>query len=360
MKRAAAAAIAAIAYAADVQAAYVVDGRTMPVVDAHLHPGDYGHIPETARAFTAGAIPEFARPYAPAVFRELLDPYAEHVGILEQTRWAGVDHAVLYAVYTWKTSGWFANEDLARVLRDPRNVAPDGQPWAWGFASIDFFGDWDADRDRRLEALASWFEGDLRERFIGIKLAHAHQAVAFDDPRFLGVYDVAARVHVPVLLHTGLSPFPGTKTERAFYDPEGLEQIVLQHDGKHGQGRVDFVLSHVGQGDPRALAHALEMAERHENVHLEISALARPFLVDDDGHPVTQSEPQYPYVLREIARRKLVAKTIYGSDGPQFSGMGKAYLEKMVASMKDDARFSLDEIADVLSGNFRRLYLQSR
>lgn len=349
-----------VAFAAcDAGASVVVDGRTMPVVDMHLHPGQYGQIPESGRAFTIAAMPELARLYAPAVFRELLDPYAEHVGIREQTRWAGVDHAVLYAVYTYRTSGFFTNEQLDEALGAQNTPEADGLPWAWGFASIDFFGDWENDAPRRLDALSSFFEADRQGRFVGIKLAHAHQAVAFDDPRYLGVYDVAAKHGVPVLLHTGFSPFPNAKTEPAYYDPEGLAQVVLQHDGKHGSGRVDFVLSHVGQGDLRSVQHALSLAQRSENVYLEISALARPLLVDGDGHAPTSKDPQYPFVLSEIKKRGLVSKTLYGSDGPQFSGMGKSYLEKMIAGMKD-AGFTLDEIADVLSGNFFRVYQRSR
>lgn len=310
-------ALALGALGGDARASVVVDGRTMSVVDMHLHPGRYGQIPASARAFTVAAIPELARLYAPAVFRELLDPYAEHVGIREQTRWAGVDHALLYAVYTYRTSGWFSNEQLDATLADAeRNArAPDGMPWAWGLASIDFFGDWESDAARRLDALASFLEADRGGRIVGIKLAHAHQAVAFDDPRYLGVYDVAARYGVPVLLHTGFSPFPNAKTEPAYYDPEGLAQVVMQHDGKHGAGRVDFVLSHVGQGDLRSVQHALALAQRSDNVYLEISALARPLLVDGDGHAVTSTEPQYPFVLSEIHARGLAARTIYGSDG---------------------------------------------
>lgn len=356
-----AAALALALVAGDARATVTVDGRTMSVVDMHLHPGRYGQIPVSARAFTVAAIPELARLYAPAVFRELLDPFAEHVGIREQTRWAGVDHAVLYAVYTYRTSGFFTNEQLDETLAGAEGSAlePDGLPWAWGFASIDFFGDWEREAPRRLDALSSFFEADRRGRFIGIKLAHAHQAVAFDDPRYLGVYDVAAKHGVPVLLHTGFSPFPNAKTEPAYYDPEGLAQVVLQHDGKHGPGRVDFVLSHVGQGDARSVEHALSLAQRSDNVYLEISALARPLLVDGDGHPITATEPQYPFVLAQIKQRGLANKTLYGSDGPQFSGMGKSYLEKMIAGMKD-AGFTLDEIADVLSANFFRLYQRSR
>lgn len=53
---------------------------------------------------------------------------------------------------------------------------------------------------------------------------------------------------MPVLLHTGFSPFPGTRSERDYYDPARLASVVEAYDGTRGAGRVDFVLSHVGQG----------------------------------------------------------------------------------------------------------------
>ncbi len=48
-------------------------------------------------------------------------------------------------------------------------------------------------------------------------------------------------------------------------------------------------------------------------------------LIDAQGQPVTTSELQYPAVLAAIKARRLTQRTLYGSDGPQFSGMGRAY-----------------------------------
>ena len=124
----------------------------------------------------------------------------------------------------------------------------------------------------------------------------------------------------------------------------------------HGGGRVDFVLSHVGQGDARAVAHALDLAAAHDNVWLEISALGRPLLVGLDGQPVTSTEPQLAFVLEEIRARGLVARTLFASDGPQYSGAVRSYLTRMIDGMQD-AGYTTDEIAGVLAGNFDRLYL---
>jgi hypothetical protein len=126
---------------------------------------------------------------------------------------------VLTRDFTHHTTGYYANEALERDLDDARNaVGADGDPWAWGFASVNF-DDWAGDlAGDRLAALRSYFTAHP-DRFIGIKLAHAHQQVPFTDPAYQGVYQVAAEVGVPVLLHTGFSPFPGAQSDPAYYDP---------------------------------------------------------------------------------------------------------------------------------------------
>jgi predicted TIM-barrel fold metal-dependent hydrolase len=146
-------------------------------------------------------------------------------------------------------------------------------------------------------------------------------------------------------------------TDPKYYDPQGLENVVLNYDGAHGLSRVNFVLSHVGQGDARAVEHALLLAEKHDNVYLEISALKRPLLIDSGGNSVQETEYQYPYVIDQIKKRGLIARTLWATDGPQFSGMVKSYLQIMVQGMKD-AGYTVDEIAAVLAGNFNSLYFQ--
>ncbi len=345
---------AALAFTlAPATASIVVDGRTLPVVDMHLHAGDYATMAPGGKAFIASNLPPAFALYAPELFDRLNDPYAPHVGIAAQTELAGVDQAVLFAVYTHHTTGYLTNEALATMLLDARNTTAGDEPWAFGFASINF-DDWDSDvAGERLAALESYFVAHPG-LFKGIKLAHAHQQVPFTDAAYQGVYQVAAEVGVPVLLHTGFSPFPGSVTDPAYYDPLGLEAVITTFDGTHGAGRVEFILSHVGQGDARAVAHALDLAAAHDNVWLEISALGRPLSVGLDGQPVTSTEPQYPYVLAQIRARGLISRTLFASDGPQFSGSVRTYLQRMVAGMQA-AGYTTDEIAAVLAGNVRRL-----
>jgi len=327
-----------------------VGGERVEVVDMHLHIGSWSNQPLTAKEFIGAAQPAPFRLYAPALVNALTDPYLQHIGVLAQTEWGGVDRAVLYATYTQDTVGYMTNSSLLEVLTDPRN-----EGWAWGFGSINLDDISDPSvRAARVAALSSYF-AEYPELFIGIKLAHAHQAIAFDDVVMNDIYDVAAEYGVPVLLHTGFSPFPKSQTEREFYDPSFLRAAVEAYDGQAGRPRVDFVLSHIGQGDPRATRAALDLAADHDNVWLELSALSGALRLDENGDPSTSTEPQYPAVLEAILERGLVDKTLFATDGPQFSGKVRSYTKDIADEMLS-LGYSIEQIRAVMAGNFHRLY----
>lgn len=331
------------------------EGERYEVVDAHLHTGRIEAQVPSGVAFLVSQIPSVAQLYFPATTPQVLSPYDPFQGIQEHTRTAGVAHAVLLATYTQHTIGYASNSELEEKLLDPKNVSPNGGLWAWGMASVNYEGFEDeAIAQERLAALESYFVVHP-ERFIGVKLAHAHQAVRFDDPVYLGVYDVAARQGVPVLLHTGFSPFPNTQTEPEYYDPASLEAVVEAYDGAHGAGRVDFVLSHIGQGDARAIEHSLSLAERYENVWLELSAINRPLLINEVGEPVDDPTLMHTYVISEIKARGLAGKLIFATDGPQYFGKVHSYLRLMAETMRD-AGFTKGELRGALAENFYRCF----
>lgn len=336
---------------APASASVEVDGQTLEVIDMHLHPGTFGTLNPTGKAFVLSNVPPFLTHHAPALLGAGIDLYTEFVGIVDETRSAGVDHGVLYAVYTHHTTGHYTNTDLATALLDPRN---DG--WGWGFVSVnldDVEGD-DALLEARLDAMASYVEA-RPDLFVGIKLAHAHQGVRLDSEASFRVYERAGALGVPVLLHTGFSPFPNTQDESEFYDPAFLMDIVSMFDGMAGP-RVDFVLSHVGQGDARSVESALTLASM-DNVWIELSALARPLQIDEDGNPIESDELQLASVVQAVLDRGLTHKALFASDGPQLSSFVEGYLAQMVSAMVRSG-YSTPQIADVLAGNFRALYLE--
>ena len=178
---------------------YAFEGESFEVVDMHLHTGSSASMHPDGVSFLLSALPAPTVLNFPATSERVRDPYDPHVGIKEHLRDAGVGHGVLLATYTHHTIGYTPNRVIEAMLDDARNVNPDGSRWSWGMASINFEGyEEPGVAEARLEALASYFQA-RPDLFIGIKLAHAHQAVSFDDPAFLGVYDIAAEYDVEAL-----------------------------------------------------------------------------------------------------------------------------------------------------------------
>ena len=339
-----------LAFSVPSNATVLIDGVEVEVVDAHLHtlesPGDFNL---TGKASIISQIPSFVAPYYSAISAQSASAYSKNLGILDQMDWAGVDRAIVLAVYTHHTVGFSTNRFVSSMLRDERNVSGDNGPRLLGLASInvDDFDDPDI-RAHRLEALESHLEsGD----FLGIKMAHAHQAIAFDDPIYDGIYEVASRQGVAVLLHTGISPFPGTRTESAFTNPAGLESVIARFDGTGDEGRVEFILAHIGTADAAATAVSLDLALAYDNVWLEVSALGQDMIRDENGEESTVTGPQYPWILAEIKALDLIGQTMFATDGPQSSGKIKNYLGEIIEAM-DVAGYSLEEKARVLSGSF--------
>ena len=338
---------------------YAFEGESFEVVDMHLHTGSSASMHPDGVSFLLSALPAPTVLNFPATSERVRDPYDPHVGIKEHLRDAGVGHGVLLATYTHHTIGYTPNRVIEAMLDDARNVNPDGSRWSWGMASINFEGyEEPGVAEARLEALASYFQA-RPDLFIGIKLAHAHQAVSFDDPAFLGVYDIAAEYDVPVLLHTGFSPFPHTMDEPHYYDPASLEAVIEAYDGNHGQPKVEFVLAHAGQGDARAIESSLRLAQLYDNVWLELSAIHRPLLVDLEGQEVSDTSEMHLYVLSEIKARGVIDRAIYATDGPQYFGKSQSYLDKMVKAMKD-AGYTQEELRAVLAANFYTCYQAQR
>ena len=330
-------------------------GERYEVVDMHLHAGRLSGQVLSGLEYLLAQLPEPSLLYFPAASGLVIDPYGEHVGIQAHLRAVGIAHGVLLAAYTQKTIGFTENRLLEAFLDDPRNTSPDGLPWSWGLASIDFEGfEAPAVAAARLDALASYFE-TRPDVFIGIKLAHAHQAVTFDDPLYLGVYDIAARYGVPVLLHTGITPFPNAKSESEYYDPASLAAVVEAYDGEHGNGRVDFVLGHAGRGDARAINSSLDLAAENDNVWLEISLINAVLSIDENGNPVQGTERMHRPILEQIKARGLIDRTIFASDGPQYFGKIRGYLSLIVSTMVA-VGYTPAEIQMVLADNFYRCF----
>lgn len=307
-----------------------IDGRTIPVVDMHLHPGEWHGVPAATQAFLAGRFP-FPFNTNPG---DLADGILSAEGIIEELDKAGVHGALLYAVYAPRTVGVATNELVQGYLDDE----PDR---FWGLASLRV-DQWRNAAQEELDALEAALG---HPNMLGVKLAHAHMHFRMDDPAYFGIYELAGRLGKPVYLHTGTSPFPGTSRDAPYTDPVYIEGAIEAYPD------TIFILGHLGfdfiEREHRGLEACIDLAQRFENVYLEPSALGSPG-GDPDGEKLRTA-------MRRMREAGVVDRIIYGSDGPQGPGFVEEYLERTVEAMKDTG-YTADEMEAVLSGNFLRVF----
>lgn len=308
-----------------------VDGQRLPVVDIHLHPGEWDEIPPATQAYLASRFP-FPLSLIPEA---LAASVLTGEGILAELDKAGASAGVLFAVYAPRTVGIATNELVSYQL----DVAPDR---LYGLASLRV-DNWNQDADEELAQL----EQALVEYdgMIGIKLAHAHQNFRMDDPAYYSIYALAGQYQAPVYLHTGPSPFPGTAQEAPYTDPAYLEEAIRLYP------ETDFILGHIGYDfigkKIGRLDECIRLAQLYPNVYLEPSALGS-----------AGSDPEGTNLIEAMRRMRdagLVDRIIYGSDGPQSPGFVRSYLLRTVDAMRATG-YTVDEMRAVLADNFTRVF----
>jgi len=168
----------------------------------------------------------------------------------------------------------------------------------------EFLNDWSAEfADRVPECLRSatfYPEPDAaayvaKRLGAGTEIFKVHvQVGAFDvtDPLLDEAWGLVAEAAVPVVLHAGSGPVPGTHT-----GPEPVARLLQRHP------RLTLVIAHMGAPE---YAEFLALAERHERVHLDTTMVFTDFFDVDDPYP------------RELLPRVAAIgdKVLLGSDFP--------------------------------------------
>lgn len=307
-----------------------VNGQRLPVVDLHLHPGEWDEIPPSTQAYLASRFP-FPLNLIPEA---LASSVLTGEGILAELDKAGVSVGVLFAVYAPRTVGVATNELVSFQL----DVAPDR---FYGLASLRV-DNWNQDADEELALLE---QALVEYGMIGIKLAHAHQHFRMDDPAYYDIYELAGRYQAPVYLHTGPSPFPGTAQQPPYTDPAYLEEAIRLYP------ETDFILGHLGYDFinhlPGKLDECIRLAQLYPNVYLEPSALGS---AGSDPEGVNLKE-----AMRRMREGGVVDRIIYGSDGPQSPGFVRSYLLRTVDAMQATG-YTVEEMRSVLADNFTRVF----
>lgn len=108
----------------------------------------------------------------------------------------------------------------------------------------------------------------------GARVFKAHvQVGGYDplDPLLDDVWGVIAEAQVPVVVHAGSGPVPGAHT-----GPAPMAGVLRRHPG------LVLVVAHMGAGE---YAEFLDLAERHEGVHLDTTMVFTDFFEEAGPYP---------------------------------------------------------------------------
>ncbi|HWH25086.1 MAG TPA: amidohydrolase family protein [Pseudolysinimonas sp.] len=157
---------------------------------------------------------------------------------------------------------------------------------------------------------------------VGLKLHPGLDGIHPDDPATHAVYDLASRYGVPVAIHCG------TPSGSPFTLPWAIERAVVRYP------TVRFVLAHMGYCVFEFHEAAMQLAERRENVWLDISGMPHNWRV------------------REAVDRVGAERVIYGSAAPWHHPR----LEREKVRRSD---LTPEEARRILGENAAELFLES-
>ena len=243
----------------------------MGVTDCHVHINPIWEMLPEARALVGHG------PAADRIERMVRDP----VEFLSYLDTCGVERAVLVNYVSPEVVGYSekANTFVADYVRtNPDRLIAAGSvlPTA-------------AEPGAKVEELV---------RSLGIRAIKLHPSHQLFDPNayvrgelpgLKQIYATCERLHVPVIMHTGTSVFPGARNRHA--QPILVEDVAIDHP------ELVIVLAHGGR--PLWMNEAMFLARRFPNVFIDIS-----------GVPPTRIPEWFP----ELSR--ISHKVLFGSDWP--------------------------------------------
>jgi predicted TIM-barrel fold metal-dependent hydrolase len=275
----------------------------MTLVDAHMH------VPRLSTVKTAWL--QWAEQFGARGWREIFDSDGDPVparldALLEEE---GVDRALLFCEYSPRATGIQSIEDNLAIR------------------------DYNADRFRLVanvnphlhHPVATELERQLQLGAVAVKLHPVHGAFSPADPDVRPVYHVCAERGIPVIVHSGVSSFPGSRSSCG--DPQLLLDVIEDFP------TVDFVFAHGGRGWWYETAAFLALAK--SNVWLDLSGLPPRKL---------------PVYYADFDLHRLARKWIFGTDWPGVPGI-KANAEALADIGLPDA-----VLHDVYSGNATRVF----
>jgi predicted TIM-barrel fold metal-dependent hydrolase len=234
------------------------------VIDFHIHAGDPSDWHPWVMEFVTQVNPKAEEQLARCQTQE---------GLLAFLDGNGVEHAVILAETSPVTTGVVSNDRVRELCHGSDRLTP--------FGSLHPVREEDPGGElRRLVE---------EEGFRGLKLYPSSQFFFPDDPKVYPIYEVAADLGIILMFHTGTSIY--RRSRQRFSEPLRLDDVAVDFPD------LPIVMAHSG----RRLwtEQAFFMAERHQNVWMELS-----------GIPPKRIPEWYPN-LERVADRVL-----FGSDFP--------------------------------------------
>lgn len=223
----------------------------------------------------------------------------------------GVSRSVVLAEVTPLTTGISSNEFIGEYCQGVPGLVP--------FCAPNPF--LDRDVARTAERLVS------RYGFRGFKIYPSYLPMAPNDARLYPLYAFAQEAGLPVMFHTGISSFAGSRLK--WGDPLPIDDVAVDFP------RLPLVLAHGGRD--LWFAEAFSLARLHENVYLEVSGL-----------PPTRLLTYFPKLA------VLAGKVIFGTDFPVLPSVSGAI--EAVRGLGLPEEF----VTQMLGGTAQQLLDQSR
>ena len=188
--------------------------QRIPVMDMHLHTGEWEYISSRSRDFFAEIFPFPFNLDPQSTTKQLLS--AE--GVLKEMDNGGFSRSILFAVYAPRSVGVTTNEwVIEQVEKEPTRL--------YGLASLSV-ENWAVEKDTQLQKLATALE---HPSMIGVKLAHPHQFFRMDDPAIIPYMMLLPSImHRCMCIRDRVLSLEPIKSE-PYINPNYLEEAISTH-----------------------------------------------------------------------------------------------------------------------------------
>ena len=278
------------------------------LIDAHVHAARLSTLKPSWH--------EWARQFASSTnwrsaYDDAGDPVPARLDALFEVE--GIDRVLLFCEYSPRATGIQSIEDnLPLVEHNPARF--------WLVANIN---------PHLHHPLASELERQLDLGAVALKLHPVHAGFSPADRELVAAYHVCRERGVPVIIHSGTSSFPGSRSR--FGDPQ------LMFDVFEDFPDINFVLAHGGRGWWYDAAAFITLMR--PNVYIEVSGLPPKKL------------PDY---YQNFDLERLARKMIFGTDWPGVPG------PKANAQAIANLDLDRDTLSKVLHQNAGRIYRLKR